>query len=176
MTHLSKSSLGWITILLLIAVTVNISARSKKSKLRRGDDAPEFSLQGDDGTTYSLSDFSNQKVVLYFYPLDDSRYCTQQSCSLARGYAPYKEHNIKLFGINHQSIGSHAAFKEKHHLPFTLLSDPSSEIIRAYGAYSPFFTKRITILIENGKIVKILRKIDVNDHADQILKAFGIKK
>ena len=175
MTHLPKSSLGWITALLLIAVTVNLSARSKKSKLRRGDDAPAFSLKGDDGKTYSLSDFSNQKVVLYFYPLDDSHYCTQQSCSLARGYAPYKENNIQLFGINHQSIESHAAFKKKHHLPFTLLSDPSSEVITAYGAYSPFFTKRITILIENGKIVKVLRKIDVTNHADQILKAFDIK-
>ena len=175
MTHLLNNFLRWITIALLCVATVNLFAASKKSNLKPGDIAPAFSLQGDDGKTYRLSDFNNQKVVLYFYPLDKSPNCTKQACSLAQGYASYEKNNIKLFGINHQSVKSHAAFKTKHHLPFTLLSDPSSAVIKAYGAYSTLFTKRITILIDNGKIVTVLHNIDVNNHADQILKAFGLK-
>ena len=176
MIYLLKNSLPWITIALLCVATVHLSAAPKKSKLKPGDTAPAFTLQGDDGKTYRLSDFNNQKVVLYFYPLDNSHYCTKQACSLAQGYALYKKNNIQLFGINHESIKSHTAFKEKHHLPFTLLSDPSCMVIKAYGAYSTFFIKRITFLIDKGKIVTILRNIDVNNHADQILKAFDLKK
>jgi len=159
--------------LLLCIVTVQIFAARKRSRLKAGDVAPEFTLQGDDGKTYSLADFDDQKVVLFFYPSDDSYYCTKQVCSLTHGYELLKKHNIQLFGINHQSVESHAAFKKKHALPFILLSDPTSQVIRAYGAYSPFLTKRITVLIDKGNIVKVLRKIDVNEHADQILKAFN---
>ncbi len=164
-----------VSFFLLLSFSVPISAARKKSKrLRPGDDAPEFTLQGDDGKTYSLSDFNDQKVVLFFYPLDDSHYCTKQVCSLSLGYESLKKSGIQLFGINHQSIKSHAAFKKKHQLPFTLLSDPSSTTIKAYRAYSPLFTKRITVLIENGKIVKILRKPNVDKHADEIIKGFDL--
>ena len=171
-----KNFLPWITIVLLCAITMPLSAAPKKSRLKPGDTAPAFSLQGDDGKTYTLSDFNNQKVVLYFYPLDKSRNCTKQACSLASGYKSYEKNNIQLFGINHQSVKSHRAFKEKHHLPFILLSDPSCGVIKAYGAYSRLFTKRITVLIDKGKIVAILRNIDLNNHADQILKAFDLNK
>jgi peroxiredoxin Q/BCP len=174
MTHFIKKYLALITIVLLCVTTIPLSAALKKSKLHQGDSAPTFSLQGDDGKTYRLSDFNNQKVVLYFYPLDNSPKCTKQACSLASGYAAYTKNNIQLFGINHASTKSHASFKKKNRLPFILLSDPSSAVIKAYGAYSPLFTKRITVLIDHGKIVAILRKIDVNNHADQILKAFGL--
>ena len=155
--------------------TAQLSA--KKSKLKVGDVAPEFTLQGDDGKTYKLSDFDNQKVVLYFYPLDYSRDCTKQACSLERGYAMLKQNNIKIFGINHESVESHAAFKKKHKLPFTLLSDPSPyNMIKAYDAYSLAFVKRITFLIDKGKIIAILRKVNVNDHADQIIRAFDLNR
>ena len=153
----------------------HISAAPEKVNLESGDVAPVFTLRGDDGKLYKLLDFNNQKVVLYFYPLDNSHYCTKQACSLAQRYAQYKKNNIQLFGINHQSVESHSAFKEKHRLPFTLLSDPSCTVIKAYNAYSRLFTKRITFLIDKGKIVAILRDFDVNNHADQILKAFGLK-
>ena len=162
----------WIIIGLVFLVALPIYS-AKKSRLKPGDKAPEFALQGDDGKTYKLSDFNDQKVVLYFYPKDDSHYCTKQACSLARGYAPYRKHNIKVFGINDQAPKTHAKFKEKHNLPFTLLSDPSGKVIKAYGAYSWPFIKRITILIEDGKIIKVLRNVNVNDHANEILKAFG---
>lgn len=175
MTNMLKNSIQLIAVALLCIATVNLSAAPKKSRLKPGDAAPAFSLQGDDGKTYRLSDFKD-KVVLYFYPLDKSRNCTKQACSLASGYASYEKNNIQLFGINHQSVKSHRAFKKKNHLPFILLSDPSCAIIKAYGAYSTLFTKRITILIDKGKIVTILRNIDVNNHADQILKAFDLKK
>ncbi len=171
-----KNSFSWIALALLCVATAHLSAASKKSTLKPGDIAPAFTLQADDGKTYSLSDFNNQKVVLCFYPLDKSPNCTKEACSLARGSKEYEKNNIKLFGINHQSVKSHAAFTAKNHLTFPLLSDPSCAVIKAYGAYSSLFIKRITILIENGKIVTILRNIDVNNHADQILKAFDLSK
>ena len=172
MQYSVSNSTHWIAIGLIFLAILPLHA-AKKSRIKPGDKAPEFALQGDDGKTYKLSDFNDQKVVVYFYPKDNSPYCTKQACSLAKGYAPYRKHNIKVFGINHQSPKTHAQFKEKHNLPFTLLSDPSSEVAKAYGAYSPLFIKRITILIDNGKIVKVLRSINVNNHANQILKAFG---
>ncbi len=174
MTNMLKNSIQVIAIAILCIATGNLSAAPKRSRLKPGDAAPAFSLQGDDGKTYRLSDFNDQKVVLYFYPLDKSHNCTKQACSLARGYESYKKNNIQLFGINPQSIKSHTAFKKKHDLPFTLLSDPSHVVIKAYGSYSPLFIKRITILIDKGRIVAILRNIDLNNHADQILKAFDL--
>ncbi len=159
-----------IGLVFLIALPLQAA---KRSRLKPGDKAPEFALQGDDGKTYKLSDFNAQKVVVYFYPKDDSYKCRKQACSLARGYTPYRRHNIKVFGINHQNREMHTKFKEKHNLPFTLLSDPSGEVIKAYGAHSWPIIKRITILIDNGKIIKVLRKVNVNDHANEILKEFG---
>lgn len=164
-----------LTIAFLCVATVHLSARSKKSKLRPGDPAPAFTLTGDDGKTYTLSDFNNQKVVLFFYPLDNSYYCTKQVCSLSQGYRLLQKNNIQLFGINHESVKSHAAFKEKHHLPFTLLSDPTCAVIKVYGVYSTLYTKRITVLIDKGKVITILRNIDVNNHADEIIKAFDLQ-
>ncbi len=161
-----------IIIGLILLVALPLHAK-KKPTLQPGDKAPEFALQADDGKIYKLSDFNDQKVVVYFYPKDDTRDCTKQACSLARGYAPYKKHNIKVFGINDQNPKTHAKFKKKYNLPFTLLSDPSGKVIKAYGAYSWPFIKRITILIDNGKVVKVLRNVNVNDHANEILKAFG---
>ena len=167
-----KNILSFTIFIFLQFTCIPLSLASKK--LRPGDIAPAFSLQGDDGTTYTLSDFKDQKLVLYFYPLDDSYYCTQQACNIAGQDARFKKNRITVFGINHESIKSHAAFKKKHHLPFTLLSDPSCATIKAYDAYSRLFIKRITYLIDKGKIVAILRDIDVNNHADQIIKAFHI--
>ena len=175
MANLSKNFLRWGIAFLCVAI-VSLSFASKKPRLKPGDAAPAFTLQADDGKTYKLSAFNDQKVVLYFYPLDNSSYCTKQACSLKRGYDLHKKNDIQLFGINHQSVKSHAAFKKKHQLPFALLSDPSCMVTKAYGAYSSLFIKRITFLIDSGKIVAVLRNIDVNNHADQILKAFDIKK
>ncbi len=175
MAFLLNKNFLFIGIAFLL-IAAQLFARARKPKLNVGDIAPAFTLQGDDGKTYKLSDFDNQKVALYFYPLDNSPGCTKQACSLARGYDLLKENRIKLFGINHQSPKSHTAFKESHTLPFILLSDPTNNTIRAYGAYSPLFVKRLTFLIDKGKIIAILRKIDVNDHADQIVRAFALNK
>lgn len=160
--------------IILCVIMIPIVAGRKRSRLTSGDPAPEFTLQGDDGKWYSLADYIDGKVALFFYPRDSSYYCTQQVCNLSDGYTLLKKKGIQLFGINHQSIESHRAFKEKHAVPFTLLSDPKSKVIKEYGAYSPFFTRRITVLIENGRIVKVLRNIDVNKHAEQILTAFDL--
>lgn len=159
-------------IIVMFSSCIGKNSMSEKIALKVGAKAPAFELQGDDGKMYKLSDYDDQKVVLFFYPRDKSYYCTKQACSLALGYNQYKNNNIMLFGINHQSVESHVAFKKKHKLPFMLLSDPTYATIKAYGAYSSLFIKRITVLIDKGTVIAILRNIDVNDHANQILETF----
>lgn len=169
------------SIVLLACIGITMATTISAKKLKVGDNAPEFTLTGDDGKEYSLP--MNKKVVVYFYPLDESRDCTKQGCSLARSSDQYKQHGIEVFGVNHQSVAEHAAFKENHSIPFILLSDPDSKVSEAYGTHGwllwlPWFTtKRKTFLIDHGKIVAILGKdIDVNNHGEQVLREFGIEK
>lgn len=149
------------------------------TSLQVGQVAPNFTLQGDDNKPYTLSDYNDEMVVLFFYPRDYSPNCTAQACSLNNSHEIYKKHNIVIFGINYQSPEHHAEFKEKHHLKFTLLSDIDKSVAVAYGAHTGLLTaiapKRITVLINKGKIVAILEDIDVSKHDDQVIKAFGIK-
>lgn len=148
-----------------------------KSKLKVGDAAPDFTLQGDDNKMYTLSDYKHEKVVLFFYPRDYSPNCTAQACSLNKSHKTYNDHNITVFGINYQSPKHHAQFKEEHHLQFKLLSDVDKKVATAYGAHKGLLTaiapKRRTILIDQGKIVAILDDIDVSHHDNQILKIFA---
>jgi peroxiredoxin Q/BCP len=115
---------------------------------------------------------------LYFYPRDNTPGCTKQACAIAQNYDALTQHDIKIFGINYQSPEVHRAFKKQYHLPFTLLSDTHKNVSSAYGAYSwwhPIFPKRITILIENHRIIKIIDDVDVTRHVEQIFNGFGIK-
>lgn len=145
--------------------------------LQVGDDAPNFTLEGDDNKFYSLSDYKNGKVVLFFYPLNYSPNCTAQACSLNKSNEIYEKHNITIFGINYQSSKKHAEFKKDHNLKYILLSDTDKSVSTAYGAHTGLLTamapSRITVLINKGKILAILNDIDVSQHDNQILKAFG---
>ncbi len=161
----------WIFVVSIIGLA-SCAIRARSVSLKEGQPAPQFTLFGDDGVCYDMKDYMKGKVVLFFYPLDNSYFCTKQACSIGQDYALLRKNGITVFGINHQSIESHAAFKKKHHLPFTLLSDPDSSIAKQYGAYTPFYTKRITILIQDGRIVSVLQNIDVAHHAEQIMQGF----
>lgn len=150
--------------------------------VKEGEKAPDFVLKHKDGEIMNLSDFQGQKVVLYFYPKDDTPGCTKEACSFRDANEVFEEKNIKVLGVSPDDDASHAKFAEKYSLPFQLLADPDHEIANAYGAYGDkqFMGKeykgvlRKTFLIdEQGRIKKIFDKVNVSEHADEVLKAFG---
>ena len=103
--------------------------------LEAGVKAPEFKLQDKDGNLVSLSDFKNKKIVLYFYPRDNTPGCTKQACSFRDNYEEFKSKDVVVIGISKDSIKSHTNFAQKHDLPFILLSDPELEAIKAYDVW-----------------------------------------
>ncbi len=152
--------------------------------LEEGKKAPDFTAKNQNGDKVKLSDNKGSRVVLYFYPKDDTPGCTKQACSLRDGFATFKKKGIKVFGVSIDDEKSHQKFIEKYDLPFDLLADTDKKIVEKYGVWGEksmygrkyMGTHRKTFLIdENGKIVKIFDKVKVAEHADEVLKAFGEK-
>lgn len=150
--------------------------------LAEGDVAPDFSVKNQSGEEVKLSDFRGKRVVLYFYPKDDTPGCTKEACSLRDGFAEFEKNKIEILGVSPDGEKSHQKFISKYELPFTLLADTEHKIADAYECYGEkkFMGKtyngvfRKTFLIdENGVIVKIFEKVKVDEHADEVLKAFG---
>ena len=148
--------------------------------LKVGTLAPDFTLKDKDGNDISLSDFRGQKVVLYFYPRDNTPGCTRQACAFAAAYEGFKEKNIKVIGISKDSVASHLKFAEKYSLPFTLLSDPELIAIQAYGVWQEkklygkvsFGVVRTTFIIdENGVVTRVMEKVKPDTNATEILEA-----
>ncbi len=144
--------------------------------------APDFSTKNQSNNEVKLSDYRGKRVVLYFYPKDDTPGCTKQACSFRDADDVYKSKNIKVFGVSTDSEKSHQKFISKYGLPFDLLADTEKEIATAYGVYgekSMYGKKymginRTTFLIdEQGKVVKVFKKINVSEHASEVLEAFG---
>lgn len=151
--------------------------------LQINDKAPGFTLKDADGQIYSLDQFKGKRIVLYFYPKDDTPGCTKEACAFRDDYKDYTDNGIVIIGISKDNARSHKKFAEKFELPFILLSDEDKEVMQAYGAwgeksmYGKTFMGviRKTFLIdEDGKIVKIYPKVRVNGHSEAILKEFGI--
>ena len=103
--------------------------------LEVGVKAPEFKLEDKDGSTISLSDFKNKKVIVYFYPRDNTPGCTKQACSFRDNYEKFKLKDVVVIGISKDSVKSHTRFAEKNNLPFILLSDPELEAIKSYDVW-----------------------------------------
>lgn len=152
--------------------------------LEEGNDAPGFSAKDQDGNEVKLSDLHGTRVVLYFYPKDDTPGCTKQACSFRDANDVYAEKNIKVLGVSIDDESSHRKFISKFSLPFTLIADTDKKIVSDYGVYGEknmygkkyMGVNRKTFLIdEQGKIKKIFNKVDVSEHADEVLKAFGEK-
>ncbi len=150
--------------------------------IAEGDIAPDFTVRDQTGADVKLSDLRGQRIVLYFYPKDDTPGCTKQACSIRDRYKELTDAGIKVFGVSMDNEAQHQKFISKYDLPFNLLIDENHEVADKYGAYGEkkFMGKtyngilRKTFLIdENGKIVKILDKVKVSEHADEILQAFG---
>lgn len=146
--------------------------------LKIGMKAPEFTLSDKDGNTVSLSDFFGRKVVLYFYPRDNTPGCTRQACAFAAAYEEFKANDVVVIGISRDSIDSHLKFAMKHNLPFLLLSDPELQTIQAYGVWQEkkLYGKvsmgvvRTTFIIDTqGNIEKIMPKVKPDTNAADIL-------
>ena len=146
--------------------------------LNAGTKAPDFTLQDKNGNTVSLSDFSGKKVVLYFYPKDNTPGCTRQACAFAQSYDAFRKDDIVVIGISKDSVASHLKFAEKFSLPFILLSDPELQAIQAYGVWLEkkmcgkvgMGVVRTTYLIdEEGKIQAVMPNVKPDTNAAEIL-------
>ncbi len=142
------------------------------------DKAPNFELEGRDGTVVQLSDFLGKKVVVYFYPKDNTPGCTRQACAFASAFQEYEDLGVKVIGISKDSLSSHNNFAQKYELPFILLSDPDRKAIEAFGVWQEkkMYGKvsmgvvRSTFLIdEEGYIEKIWKKAKPDTNAQDIL-------
>lgn len=146
--------------------------------LEQGTKAPDFTLPDKDGKNVSLSDFLGKKVVLYFYPKDNTPGCTRQACAFAAAYDGFKEKNVEVIGISKDSIASHVKFAEKYNLSFTLLSDSELEVIKAYGVWqekklygkvSMGVVRTTYIIDEKGFVEKVMPKVKPDTNAEEIL-------
>ena len=146
--------------------------------LEIGMKAPEFSLIDKDGNTVCLSDYLGKKVVLYFYPRDNTPGCTRQACAFAASYDGFQEKNVVVIGVSKDSVASHLRFAQKYNLPFVLLSDPELQAIRAYdvwqekklyGKTSMGVVRTTFIIDERSNIEKIMPKVKPDTNAAEIL-------
>ena len=140
--------------------------------------APDFTLTDKDGRQVSLSDFLGKKVVLYFYPKDNTPGCTRQACAFAAAYEQFKEQDVVVIGISKDSTASHQKFAQKYDLPFILLSDPELQAIQAYdvwqekklyGKVSMGVVRTTYIIDEQGNIEKVRPKVKPDTNAAEIL-------
>ena len=146
--------------------------------LEIGAKAPDFELLNKDGETVRLSDFAGKKIVLYFYPRDNTPGCTRQACAFAGAYSAFREQNVTVIGISRDSTASHQKFAEKYDLPFILLSDPELKAIQAYGVWqekknygkvSMGVVRTTFIIDEEGNIEKVMPKVKPDTNAAEIL-------
>ncbi len=152
------------------------------AKLKEGDKAPDFAVPDQEGNVVRSKDLRGKKVVLYFYPKDDTPGCTKEACSFRDSFAKFKRRGIELFGVSLDSEKSHQKFINKFSLPFRLLADTDRKLSESFGTYGEktfmgrtyMGNNRMTFLIdEKGKIKRIFSKVKPEDHADEVLSAFS---
>ena len=156
----------------------NATVKGEITMLEIGMKAPDFTLPDKDGNPVSLSDFWGKKVVLYFYPRDNTPGCTRQACAFAQSNDRFRERDVVVIGVSKDSVASHAKFAQKYDLPFLLLSDPELQAIQAYGVWQEkkLYGKvsmgvvRSTYLIdEAGNIAQVMPKVKPDTNAEEIL-------
>ena len=147
--------------------------------LEVGTQAPDFTLKDQNGTEHRLSDYRGKKVILYFYPKDNTSGCSKQACGFSERYPLFTEKGAVVLGVSKDSVASHKKFEQNYSLAFSLLSDPELEVIKKYGVWQEkknygkvsMGVVRSTYLIdENGIIVKALQKVVAADNPEQMLK------
>ena len=146
--------------------------------LEVGTKAPDFTLPDQNGNMHSLSEYRGKKVILYFYPKDNTPGCTKQACGFAERYPQFTEKGAVILGISKDSVASHKKFEEKYGLPFTLLADPELKVIQAYdvwkekmnyGKVSMGVVRTTYLIDEEGKIAKAFDKVKAADNPEQML-------
>ena len=151
--------------------------------LNVGDTAPDFTANNQDGKSISLKELKGKKVILYFYPKDDTPGCTAEACNLRDNYNELIKHGFEVIGVSPDGEQSHTKFKSKYDLPFNLVADPGKSILKSYGAWGKkkMYGKeyegvlRTTYVInEDGIIEKVIPKVDTNNHTKQILEELGL--
>ena len=150
--------------------------------LNIGEMAPDFELRDQNGQTHRLSDYRGKKVILYFYPRDNTAGCTKQACGFAERYPQFLEKGAVVLGVSKDSVASHKKFEQNYSLPFTLLSDPDKAVIAAYDCWKEkknygkvtMGVVRTTYLIdESGVIVRAMDKVKAADNPAQMLELIG---
>ena len=147
-----------------------------------GKPAPDFELVGETGETVSLASLRGSPVVLYFYPRDDTPGCTKQACGIRDAYSEFRARGAVVLGVSPDGEASHAKFRDKYALPFTLLADPEHRVAEAYGVrvekknYGKVYMgiERSTFVIDaEGNVAKVLRRVKPDAHAEQVLAALA---
>jgi peroxiredoxin Q/BCP len=150
--------------------------------VKEGQPAPDFELSTDTGKTIRLSDLRGKPVVLYFYPRDDTPGCTKQACGIRDAWDDFRERGAAVFGLSPDGEASHAKFKQKYGLPFTLLADPDHRVAEEYGFWGEksfagkkyMGIERSTVVIRpDGTVARVFRRVKPAEHADQVLAALG---
>jgi thioredoxin-dependent peroxiredoxin len=172
----------------IVVVCLLVSFRSSRAAgsplLKEGALAPDFSTEmvvGDRTEPISLKSFAGKKIVLYFYPKDNTPGCTKEACAFRDGFARFQRAGLVVLGCSVDTAASHKAFISKYHLPFPLLLDPGKKIATAYGAANGIpvlgLNRRITYVIgEDRRILKVYPHVDPAVHAGEILRDLGVKK
>ena len=147
--------------------------------LEIGTKAPGFTLNDKDGNAVSLNDFLGKKIVLYFYPRDNTPGCTRQACAFAQNYEAFRSQDVVVIGISKDSVASHQKFAQKYELPFVLLSDPELQAIQTYdvwqekknyGKVSMGVVRATYVIDEQGTIIKVMPKVKPDTNAAEILE------
>src|SRR2546425_3788027 len=155
-------------------------SKAANRDLKVGQKAPDFAVMNDKGEKVKLSDLKGKKVVLYFYPKDDTPGCTKEACAFRDEFAAFKRKSAVVLGVSVDSVKSHDKFAEKFKLPFTLVSDEDKKIVQAYGVWGEksfmgrkyLGTYRVTFLIgPDGRIKKIWPKVKPEEHGEEVLAA-----
>ena len=148
--------------------------------IEEGHEAPDFTMQADDGSTVSLKDLRGRKVVLYFYPKDDTPGCTTQACDLRDHVQEFDARGAVVFGVSPDDVDSHGRFRDKYKLPFRLLADTDHSVAEAYGVWklrNLYLTKfwgveRTSFIIdEEGRIAQVLPRVKPGQHVDKLLSS-----
>lgn len=151
------------------------------TKIAEGMPAPLFEGRDQDGNVIKLSNYKGKKIILYFYPKDNTPGCTAEACSLRDNYEELIKKGFVVLGVSPDTEKSHKGFAEKFHLPFPLIADPDKKIMTAYGTYGEkmMYGRKVTgvirttfIIDEKGLIEKVIKKVDTKEHAPQIFKLY----
>jgi thioredoxin-dependent peroxiredoxin len=144
--------------------------------VEEGKTAPDFTLMSDSGDEVTLSSLRGKPVVLYFYPKDDTPGCTRQACGIRDAWGEFQKAGAEVFGISADTAASHERFKSKYSLPFTLLADPEHKLGEPYGVGQEgkrSYERSTFVIDSDGNVVKIMRRVKPDRHADEVLAALA---